>query len=205
MVFVKVNDSCVDGCFYHLEKFLGMLDHEVSEIVSRIDKSSDPDTDGLCDLGEYFIGYGFVAMQRYFISTYPQVNISKEECLKKGYQLDNSLSLIEVINAGANYWKHEPEWPFCINVDFEGADENDLYPITIDRSGKNLNKNQKRTYEIISQVTPYADYTLSNLLAIILEKISADKALSFSPILPFIEEWRNEISHSEKNSQWPLP
>lgn len=195
MVYLKVGDQYADGCFGHLKEFLRIIDCELFKIKSRIDESADPDSDGIYDLYEYMIGYGFVAIQRYMISTYPHTHMNKSDCFKHGRQLEEDLYLMEALNAGANYWKHEPEWPFSLNVG--SPDANDLAPISINRSGDNLEKNSKGTYGLITKLTEYSDYTLSNLLAVILERVSQKGELSFSSLLPFIEQWRNDSDSTE--------
>ncbi|MFP4312882.1 MAG: hypothetical protein ACLFR0_01030 [Alphaproteobacteria bacterium] len=193
MVYLRIGNEYVDGCFNHLQVFLRILDSELSEIDLRIKKSKDPDSEGLCDLGEYLIGYGFVAIQRYMASTYTQTNISKGDIYKHGLKLCEDLFLIEVINAGANYWKHEPEWPFVLERG--DTDPTEMTPISIDRTGAKLSKFEKNTFDVISKLTPYADYTLSNLLSEIINRVSPDTPLSFKAVLPFIEQWRNELDN----------
>lgn len=180
MVYLKVGDEYGDGCLTHLKTFLGMLDTELSAINQEIKASVDPDTEGLCDLGEYFIGYGFVAIQRYLTSTYPQTKLLKNNIYKIGHKIHDDLHLIEAINAGANYWKHEEEWYSNPREEAEN-------------SKKNKGNNMLRTLSPIEKATPYANYTLANLLHEILQSVSPESELSFSPILPFIEEWRNSL------------
>ena len=196
MVYLKCKDEFIDSCFSNLTIFLQMIDCELSKIDSKIVYSRDPTSEGLCDLGEYLIGYGFIAMQRYIVSTYPQNGKNKKESLKHGIKLYDDLFLIEVINAGANYCKHEPEWPY--NVEHGNADEDGMTPIKVNRSDNDLSDLQKKSFNIITTLTPYADYTLSNLLAEILKRISYDSSLSFAPILPFIEQWRKELDEAKR-------
>lgn len=103
MVYIKIGNEYADGCFNHLKLFLRMIDRELSTINSNIKKSADPDTDGLCDLGEYLIGYGFVAMQRYVSSTYPQTSKNKGKIYKFEAKLKNDVYFMQAINSGANY------------------------------------------------------------------------------------------------------
>ncbi len=110
MVYLKFDNEYADGCFNHLKLFLRMIDNELVSVNIRIKESTDPDSDGLCDLGEYFIGYGFIAIQRYISSTYPQTAKNKGDIYKFGQKLKDDLYLIQAINAGANYWKHHEEW-----------------------------------------------------------------------------------------------
>ncbi|WP_417831218.1 hypothetical protein [Terasakiella sp.] len=193
MVYVKVGGEYADVCFNHLKLFLHMIDNELSNANVKIKQSADPDSDGLYDLTEYLIGYGFVAIQRYISSTYPQTCKDKSQIYKIGQKLKNDLYLVEVVNAGANYWKHEPEWPF--DLIYGQTDINGLTPISVNRSGDNLQNMQKKTFGIITQLTPHSDYTLSNLLTEILQQLQLNSEISFSPLLPFIENWRTECEH----------
>ncbi len=191
MTYIKVGNKFSDGDFNHLKLFLQIIDRELSELCLQITDSADPDSDGLCDLGEYLIGYGFVAIQRYVASTYPQTTQNKTDIYRHGLKLCDDLFLMEVIHAGANYWKHEPEWLFSLETGY--IDIDDMTAISVDRSGDMLSNVQKKTFDSITKLTPYADYTLSNLLSEIIKKISPAYPLSFSPLLPFIEQWRNQL------------
>ncbi|MEK7801442.1 MAG: hypothetical protein AAB276_03215, partial [Pseudomonadota bacterium] len=180
-MYLKIDNEFADADFYFLETFLKIIDNELSQIFLRIKHSSDPDSDGLCDLGEYFIGHGFSAMQRYIVSTYPQTKMKKADSLKLGPKTNDVLFFVEAVDAGANYWKHKDEWPLVINTSppngldpehpdvFDKVPSDYLWSIEIDRTGSHLTSQSKRTFDLITKVTPYADYTLSNLLAELLE------------------------------------
>jgi hypothetical protein len=86
---------------------------------------------------------------------YPLTRHSKKDIYRVGYQLKNNLYLAEVINAGANYWKHEPEWSFCIDT---GATNDDgLTEVSINRTGINLDALQKKTFNTITKITRVMD------------------------------------------------
>ena len=181
----------IDNNIGELNKFIHIIDKEILRINLEIKKSTCPDLNGLYDSAEYFIGYGFIAIQRYMNATYPLTKYSKKDIYKVGYKLKNNLYLVELINAGANYWKHEPEWSFSIDIGEKNDDG--LTEVCINRTGINLDGLQKKTFDTITQITPYAEYTLSNLLAEILIDINANTNISFEPILPFIEEWQKKL------------
>ena len=69
MAIIKIDENYADLDFALLSRHLRLLDLEISQINAAIALSADPQSEGLCDAGEYFIGYGFVAIQRYLTAT----------------------------------------------------------------------------------------------------------------------------------------
>ena|SRR6218665_3833822 len=184
------------GNLFHLEFFLRLIDERLSELYLKIEKTKDPESEGLYDLSEYLIGYGFVAVQRYMASTYPLYAIGKKESFGFGAKLKNDLTLMELIDAAANYWKHEPEWPFQVSLG--QADNFGMAEISINRAGEDFSRLEKLTYDRITKITPYSDYTLSNVLAEILKDISTHTELFFRALLPFIQEWEVQLKMRSK-------
>ncbi len=185
-MYLKIdNDEFADGDFYFLETFIKVIDTELSKLDLRIKNSADPDADGLCDFGEYLIGYGFLAIQRYIASTYPQTKIKKNDSLKFGPKTNDDLFLAEVLNEAANYWKHEDEWPIILTKELS---EDSAITMCLD-----LNKRQGITFDTVDKIANARDYRLSNLLAELLKKHTDVIELQFSPLLPFIESWRNDL------------
>lgn len=180
MYFKSGKEFC-DYDFYLLTEMLEHLDVKVKKINSDISLSADPDTDGLFDKGEYYIGVGFSLIQRYISSTYPKSNIKKSDALELGEKIKSNLSYIKVINAGANYWKHEDEWGLMSSIT---KDVNSL---------KDAAKNTINTIELL---TPWASYTCSNLLAALV----GENEFVLSSLLPYLESWRYELDskHGER-------
>ncbi|MFT6263351.1 MAG: hypothetical protein ACJAQ0_001216 [Dasania sp.] len=179
-MYLKIKNGFADSEFYFLKKFLKMIDTELTELNIKIKKSNDPESDGLYDFAEHFIGHGFIAIQRYFASTYPQTNIKKIDALRVEPRITDNQFLAEVLNAAANYAKHEGEWKILFHPYEEGKE-------TI------LKNPEKKTLDIIMGITAYAEYTLSNLLAEILKRTNTSKDLLLSPLLPLIEKWRYNL------------
>lgn len=173
MPIIKVAESYADSDFGLLSKHLKLLDIEISTIHAAITVSRDPDADGLCEAGEYFIGHGFVAIQRYLASTRAGIGISQTRAFGIPPMVQNGLSFAASLNAAANYWKHLEEWHEKIS----GPDD------------QNLGSQAMRTLEQIELITPWEDYTCSNLLAVLL----AGQAFKLSLLLPNIETWRNNL------------
>jgi hypothetical protein len=173
MPIFKIGDEYADIDFELLSRHLQLLDVEIAEINAAIKKSSDPESDGLFDSGEYFIGNGFVAVQRYLTSTRAGLGISQSVAFSVPPMVKGNVPLAEILNAGANYWKHMEEWIEVINRPEE----------------EDLKGNALRTLEKLEKVTPWKDYTCANLLAILVE----GREFALSPLLSGLAEWRNNL------------
>ena len=86
-MYLKAGEEYADGELQLLSELLAILDNKLVEISSLIVTSVDPESDGLTDRGEYFVGVGFSAIQQYLTDTF-----------------------VAVVNAAANWWKHSAEW-----------------------------------------------------------------------------------------------
>jgi len=94
--------------------------------------------------------------------------------LKLGPKVRNELTFIEALNAGANYWKHQEEW--------------ELNSV-ITRNLEGLPKQARNTIKTIAILTPWADYTCSNLLSELVDKNDCRLA----KLLPPLKDWRNDL------------
>ncbi|MDO6423054.1 hypothetical protein [Saccharophagus degradans] len=166
-MFFVLDNEFEDGELWKLREMLDLLDAKISEVNRLIEKSSDPDSEGLCDRGEYFIGVGFVAIQQYLVETIINTGLSKSEAYNLGPEHSFGGTSVSLISSCANWWKHEPEW---------------WGPRGIPKSGK-------ATFERVSSVTDSHTYQLSNVLA----TFSEDKALSFIHVIPILEKWREDV------------
>ena len=174
MVVIRVGEDYADGHFSLLRRHLDLLDIELTSINAAIQNSADPDSDGLLDFGEYFIGHGFVAIQRYFTSTYACLSVAQSVALGLPPVVNSNVTFAEAINAGANYWKHVEEWFGSVNKDENAS----------------LKGYALKTLTKLEMVTAWADYTCANLLA----SLGDGKALGLlSPLLPQVAEWRSNL------------
>ena len=161
--------SIVKGLnLYQLREFLIIIDAKLYEIDQCISRSADPDSDGLLDQGEYFIGIAFVAIQQHLTDSLIGINLSKKESFSLGVIHPSGVPSISVINAAANWWKHEAEW-------FKNG---------------NVPRNGEHTFEIIMDISNQYEYALSNVLA----SFSESKSLTFiEHVIPHIEEWKEAL------------
>lgn len=170
---IKIGDECADSDFALLRRHLNLLDIELSQINAAIASSRDPESDGLCDAGEYFVGHGFIAIQRYLTATRTGLGVSQSDAFSVAPMLQGGLSLAAALNAGANYWKHMEEWIEVLN-----------------RSGDvDLKGSAVKTLQQVETVTRWEEYTCVNLLAVLLD----GQALELSRLLPAIGEWRQNL------------
>ena len=173
-MYVKVENEYCDAALEFVREFLEHLDVKFIEIMKKISLSSDPDSDGLLDKGEYYVGVGFAVAQRYITDTYPQLEIKKKDAMKSGPLLKPGLSFIEALNSGANFWKHQEEWGIA-NI--------------VTRNIAGLSTQAQNTITTIEIVTPWSDYTCSNLLA----ELVGESDVKLAALLPPMEEWRNDL------------
>lgn len=173
MSIIKIDNGYADGDFLLLRRHLRLLDLELVRLNAAINVSDSREVDALRDSGEYFIGHGFVAIQRYLTATRTGFGIGINEAFGIPPMTSRGVSLVTAINLGANYWKHVEEWTEKINKSVDA-----------ELTGSALN-----TFNKLTAITPWREYTCSNLLAIILE----GQRLELSLLLPKIEEWRNNI------------
>lgn len=173
MAIIKIGDEYADADFSLLGRHLRLLDLEISQINAAMVSSVDPESDGLCDAGEYFIGHGFIAVQRYLTATRTGLSVGMSDAFSVPPILAGGLPLAVALNAAANYWKHMEEWVETLNR-FDDAQ---------------LKGNALKTLQQIETVTPWEEYTCANLLAAIL----GDHPLELSFLLPAIAEWRHNL------------
>lgn len=171
-MYIKISDEYADRELRLLSGLLSTLDEKVIENMRAIACSTDPESDGLTDRGEYFIGVGLAAIQQYLTDTLTLTGLKKDRAFKIGPSYSSEFTFVSVINAAANWWKHSAEW--------QGASS---------QSGMAL-----RTQEIVMAVSGSEDYPLSNVLANLL----GTSDITLSALLPNLVLWREAIDHESK-------
>ncbi len=174
---MTLNDEIVDCEFPKLCELLGLLDERLSEIQSLISRSKDPDAEGLCDRGEYFIGVGFVAMQQYLVDTLLFTGVAKNEAYSMDSKGISGTSHIALINSAANWWKHEAEW----------------------WNGGEVPPAGEKTFLRVKEVADSNDYELSNVLAF----LCGEEKLSLMGAVPHLIEWRQAVHRASLRTTEP--
>ena len=102
--------------FYFDLQFLieaaALVDGRLEQLDREANESPDPDSYGVYDRGEYMIGFGFVACQTYVTGGAKLGN--RKDVLELGPRHPTGQTIVKLISAAANHWKHSPEW--CLDA-----------------------------------------------------------------------------------------
>lgn len=169
-MYLKVDGSFCDADLNFLRDLFEMLDSKLRTLQERA--SSDADSSGIYDWCDFLAGTGIVACQRYLAATHGPHGVSKEAALALGPHHAGGKSIATILNAAANFWKHQDEW------------ELDAW---VGRDVDILGVRQRKTVEVIETVTSWSDYTFANLLY----KLTGDVQLI--GLIPLLEEWRRQL------------
>ncbi|MCZ4372395.1 hypothetical protein O4H50_11380 [Vibrio diazotrophicus] len=170
-MFLKSSGDIIDLNFSILSETFELLDSKLAEIAVEVDNNFD-DESSVYDRAEHFVGLGFTVMQQYLVDTLLLTNVDKSVAYSLGPKVTDNVSLISLVNASANWWKHEAEW--------FGQNE--------------LPKQAESTLKRVLNISGSHDYALTNVLVFLV----GDKKLAFSPLLPKLMEWRNCVVSLEK-------
>jgi hypothetical protein len=166
-MYLKVGGEYADRELQLLAELLNNLDEKVVEVSNLISKSVDPESDGLTDRGEYFIGVGFSVIQQYLTDTLTLTSVSKRRALDIGPRYSEEFTFISVVNAAANWWKHSAEWV----------------------GQETTNRLALQTQKIVVETVESMDYPLSNVLA----KLLGTSEITLSALLPNLVLWRSAL------------
>lgn len=152
-----------------LSKLLSVVDQQLDEFEERFQSLEEADAFGEFDWAEHIAGFGFTACQTYIAATYPLSRIAKREALQRGpIQKASGRPVVAILNAGANFWKHHPEWP----LERSPARENAI----------------RTAFEDVGYPVD-GEYPLSGILT----ELTAGSA-RFGDILPLLCQWRDELT-----------
>ena len=125
---------------------------------------------GYFDDIESLIGLGFVACQRYLTATYGWMKFTKHAALAVGPTHRSGLTIAEIANHAANYWKHQDEW-----------------------RSQNKTKQQERTEAAIASVgARLGDYPITHVLT------ELAGGYDFKPLLRDLASWHDELCADAK-------
>jgi hypothetical protein len=169
-----------DGELTKLCELLELLDQKLYVIHTLISQSRDPDSDGLCDKGEYFIGVGFAAIQQYLVDTLFYTGLNKRDAFKLGPVHSGDLTFIDLFNSAANWWKHEAEW-------YKYYNNKVILP-----------KDVEKTFDDVKAATGNPendDYAISCVLA----SICGSSNPSLAAVVPYLIKWRAAVHQKSKH------
>jgi hypothetical protein len=152
-----------------LHAAVALVDGQLEILHREVKSSPDPDSYGIFDRIEYLTGFGLVACQTYATSITGVARVNKGKALELGPRHRTGRSMIQLINAAANYWKHSPEWSLDAHTD---------------QAEKTL-----ETIESLGVVTDIGQYPIANTLYEMLKPHNA----RFANLIPFLTQWRDAL------------
>ena len=168
-------NAMIDCDFPFLRGLVPRLDEGIDQWCTLCEQADDPDGFGLYDEIESIVGSGFVVCQTYMMTRVR--HRPKAASLKVGPLHRSNLHMAEIINAGANYWKHNREWP----------DRTNPPPLA------------KPTADVLRAVGVWGDdYTMTNLLHSLVDP--APLRIGF--LLPHLSSWRDALDPGA-DAWWP--
>jgi hypothetical protein len=186
-----------------LESYLEILDTKITNINEEIQASPDAANEGLYDKAEYFIGAGFVALQKHILEynllSCPQnekLYAEKEKNFDIGPKDENGTPIARIIQSAANYWKHEGEW--WVNAVHHGPpDTEDMHA---DTRKAPKNGRQQSWYK---KLEPYGRFGSDYICANVLYQLTKDTEAAFKlqSLLPLLETWRAEVGQRQSKPQ----
>ncbi len=158
-----------------LQSAVTLLDASLELLDKETEASPDPDQFGIFDELEYISGFGFVACQTYMTAIVSRFKIEKRKALALGPKYKTGRPIVQIVNAAANYWKHNPEWSLDA-------------PTT----------QAKQTLEVISSLDlspALGHYPVMNTLY----KILVPNPTRFANLIPLLTQWRDSLPRQIKS------
>lgn len=203
-----------------LDKLFSVIEQEIASSSRRIESASrsgdewflEAVTDDECDHIEQLLGWVFVAAQTFITTVRSRLTRLSYICNKdigrplsfvtstKGYEalklanprLNNSeYKEIEIINAVANYWKHQEEWPTRIEPKEE-------YRETVWDQTQMKKRNEKETVNIVTSIGMSPSST-GNLRTACKTLSVASSYKDLSPIRDKLYNWAHSLYKKARN------
>lgn len=119
-----------------LAKLVLAIDEHLSDICAKSVEEEEADSLGYFDSAEHATGLGLVACQTYMATVYGTLGMEKHKALSFGPKHPAGLTMVQIINHAANYWKHNNEWTLdrtaARQLAIEKAFESVGFPVGID-------------------------------------------------------------------------
>ena len=91
-------------------QLINIIDERIDELYDLIE-NSHIDDESIFESIEHIVGLGFVVLQQYIAVVYGNLQKEKEDVLPKGPKHKSGNTFAKIVNASADYWKHNSEWP----------------------------------------------------------------------------------------------
>ena len=148
----------------------------VDEILASLQRETSWN-EGARDLSDYWAGVGFVACQRYLVAVTARAGVKRKQALDAGPKLHGGSTMVSIINAAANAWKHESEW------------REELQRALND--GKEEPQNRRRDQALDALDGALGEYEWEYKLANALYALCGE--IAFSPLKSRLTGWRDTL------------
>lgn len=91
-------------------ELISLLDDKLAVLADEAGATEIADMLGYYDRMEHLTGLGFVTCQTFITAVYGICRVEKFRALTIGPQHACGASIAGIVNAAANYWKHNYEW-----------------------------------------------------------------------------------------------
>ncbi len=155
-------------------QLINIIDERIDELWPLI-KNSHIDDERIFEIIEHIVGLGFVVLQQYMTVVYGDFKKDKKDALSKEPKHKSGNTFAKIVDASANYWKHNSEWPLDTPRNRKGKEDIEAIFETI---------------SINSPISVNDDYPLGNILF----ELSHTEKEQFNAVFKKIQEWRNELN-----------
>lgn len=144
-----------------------LVDARIREVESEAKRSDPLVAEGIYDTGEYMYGYGLVACQQFISYCIAESSLDSKNALNLGPHHECGASMVSLVNALANRWKHQAGW------------------------GKRTTPQESQTIATLSRFGLDSDepYFTANALAIMLRPHRP----RIQRVIPFLRQWNNAL------------
>lgn len=168
MYIVLPDGEIDDQDMEQLRMLLDVIDHQFNLNSLDRKRTFPPDQNIYWDRLSYITGLGFVMCQQYINITYPTSRLEKNIALELPPKHSSGYSIVQLINAGANYWKHYQE-----DVSYPFGSLHNMTIQTIEKLGLDIEY-------------PY-------ICESILDRIVGTDEHPFRALIYFLTEWRSNL------------
>jgi hypothetical protein len=144
-----------------------LVDSRIREIEGEAKRSDSSLAESIYDTGEYMYGYGLVACQQFISYCIAETSLDSKKALNLGPYHECGASIVSLVNALANRWKHEAGW------------------------GRRSTPQELQTMATLSRFGLKADepYFTANALAILLRPHRP----RIQRVIPFLRQWNHAL------------
>jgi hypothetical protein len=144
-----------------------LVDSRIREVEIEAKSAESSEAESICETGEYMYGYGLVACQQFISYCIAESSLDSKKALNLGPHHECGASMVSLVNALANRWKHQAGW------------------------GKRTTPQESRTISTLSHFGLGGEdpYFTANALAIMLRPHRP----RIQRVIPFLRQWNNAL------------